>query len=120
MTCVAQKRSKSFPPQRKPRPSDFRLERGVLFTTGLDVSRREGRRSHEICQDLTDCRRDHNPRVGGSSPSSATKLYLHNQALTPHCPPGISLSFKSGVPFGVPKRSAKSPVCYGGRRPDRG
>src|SRR5215213_804361 len=30
------------------------------------------RRSHEICQDLTDSRRDHNPCVGGSSPSSAT------------------------------------------------
>jgi hypothetical protein len=30
----------------------------------------KGRRSHEICQDLTDRRRDHNPRVGGSSPSS--------------------------------------------------
>src|SRR3954453_4799181 len=32
----------------------------------------KGRGSHEICQDLTDRRRDHNPRVGGSSPSSAT------------------------------------------------
>src|SRR5215212_3451419 len=44
----------------------------------------KGRRSDEICQDLTDCRRDHNPRVGGSSPSSATKLHLHNQPLTPY------------------------------------
>src|SRR4051812_29802204 len=34
----------------------------------------KGRRSHEICQDLTDRRRDHNPRVGGSSPSSATSI----------------------------------------------
>ena len=36
----------------------------------------KGRRSHEICQDLTDRRRDHNPRVGGSSPSSATKFCI--------------------------------------------
>src|SRR5829696_7442986 len=63
----------------------------------------KGRRSHEICQDLTDSRRDHNPRVGGASPSSATKLHLCNQLLIPDCPPGISLSFKSGVPFGVPQ-----------------
>jgi hypothetical protein len=34
------------------------------------------RRTDEICQDLTDRRRDHNPRVGGSSPSSATNFAL--------------------------------------------
>src|SRR3954451_16738662 len=32
----------------------------------------KGGGSDEIWQDLTDRRRDHNPRVGGSSPSSAT------------------------------------------------
>ena len=36
----------------------------------------KGRRSHEIRQDLTDRRRDHNPRVGGSSPSSATNFVV--------------------------------------------
>src|SRR5215204_6985274 len=71
----------------------------------------KGRGSHEICQDLTDRRRDHNPRVGGSSPSSATKLHLHNQPLTPDYPPGISLSFRSGVPFAYHRAPSASALA---------
>ena len=36
----------------------------------------KSRRSHEICQDLTDTRRDHNPRVGGFE---SLLRYLRNQ-----------------------------------------
>src|SRR5215204_4871710 len=60
----------------------------------------KGRRSHEICQDLTDRRRDHNPRVGGSSPSSATKFCLLTLRST--MPLANFLASMSGGSFWVP------------------
>jgi len=60
----------------------------------------KSRRSHEICQDLTDRRRDHNPRVGSSSPSSATNFACCYQTLTSAEPLAIFLASRSGVPFG--------------------
>src|SRR5215217_6428219 len=68
----------------------------------------KGRRSHEICEDLTDRRRDHNPRVGGSSPSSATKFCFEFQSLTPDCPRDIFLAGRSGGSFWVPDRSVRA------------
>src|SRR4051794_1450991 len=63
----------------------------------------EGRRSCEICQDLTDRRRDHNPRVGGSSPSSATKISPPDQQVTLVNSPVTLVDCRSGGSFWVPK-----------------
>ena len=72
------------------------LEAGVVGATGARRSERLGPEQ-----------RNHNPRVGGSSPSSATKFHIYNQSLTPYFPPDISLASRSGVPFWVPERSAR-------------
>jgi hypothetical protein len=65
----------------------------------------KGRRSDEICQDPTDRRRDHNPRVGGSSPSSATNFSLLCQSLTADELLAIFLAGRSGGSFWVPDHS---------------
>src|SRR5215204_6202284 len=63
----------------------------------------KGRGSHEICQDLTDRRRDHNPRVGGSSPSSATNFILCCQSLRSDISLATFLAGGSGGSFWVPQ-----------------
>src|SRR3954465_15789303 len=68
----------------------------------------KGRRSHEICQGLTNSRRDHNPRVGGSSPSSATNFLLCYQRVTSAEPLAIFLASRSGGSFWVPDRSVRA------------
>src|SRR5829696_3716901 len=64
--------------------------------------------AYEIWQDRTDRRRNHNPCVGGSSPSATNFVYCY-QLLTPAEPLTIFLASRSGGSFWVPQSSVREP-----------